>query len=209
MKAAIFASGDFKETKVIRQAIGAADFFIAADGGYSSLKKLGITPDVLIGDRDSLNEDFGEIFHIDYPTRKDMTDSELAIRYALDKGTTSISLFGATGTRLDHTLNNIFILGIPFKKKVPAAIFSEHNIITMVEGFYLYNKADYEDYKYFSLVPIDEGVFVTMKGFEYEVEDLGLRYSDYTGISISNRLIENEAGLSVRGGRCLAIFSRD
>ena len=82
------------------------DLLIAADGGYTHLRKIGIVPDVLLGDFDSLAPDTlptdtAEVLR--FPIRKDDTDSALAFRLGYERGYREFVLLGATGGRADHT----------------------------------------------------------------------------------------------------------
>ena len=58
----------------------ADDFIIAADGGWLACRKTGITPDLLLGDFDSLSTqpDFPNILRV--PVEKDDTDTMLAVK---------------------------------------------------------------------------------------------------------------------------------
>lgn len=86
------------------------DLLIAADGGYTWLRDLGLTPDLLVGDFDSLGEvpDFSGIVRL--PKEKDDTDIMAAVRLAMERGYESFRLYGGTGGRFDHTLANLQIL---------------------------------------------------------------------------------------------------
>lgn len=88
-------------------------------------RRTGIVPDVIIGDFDSVNADTLDFFKkkndIEWTKLnpvKDDTDTEAAIRLAIEKGAQSITLLGATGSRIDHVLANIELLGIGLRHKV-------------------------------------------------------------------------------------------
>ena len=101
----IFAAGTFYG---LRRRPEAGDFVIAADAGYRTCRALGIVPDLLLGDFDSMDQptDFAYVERV--PVEKDDTDTMLAIKTALDKGCKEIYLYGGTGgKRLDHTLANL------------------------------------------------------------------------------------------------------
>ena len=94
---------------------GNGDYVIAADGGYAALASRGITPDLIIGDFDSLAPDLlGAVS--DHPNvirssaEKDDTDMMLAVRYGLEQGYETFVINGGLGGRLDQTLANIQIL---------------------------------------------------------------------------------------------------
>lgn len=85
----------------------AGDFIIAADGGWLACRKTGITPDLLLGDFDSLSTrpDFPNILRV--PVEKDDTDTMLAVKTGLERGETEFHIYGGMGgRRTDHTIAN-------------------------------------------------------------------------------------------------------
>jgi thiamine pyrophosphokinase len=82
-------------------------FIIAADGGLTYLEKQGISPDLTIGDFDSLGyvPQNGSI--LQHPPEKDDTDMVLAIREGQQRGYNTFVLYGGLGGRLDHTYANL------------------------------------------------------------------------------------------------------
>lgn len=85
----------------------AGDFIIAADGGWLACRKAGITPDLLLGDFDSLSTqpDFPNILRV--PVEKDDTDTMLAVKTGLERGETEFHIYGGMGgRRTDHTIAN-------------------------------------------------------------------------------------------------------
>lgn len=93
---------------------------VAADGGWDKAVALGLRPDLLVGDADSLPEARFDQLIADgvaierSPTAKDESDTELALLAALRRGATHVTVLGALGgKRLDHALANIGLLGLP------------------------------------------------------------------------------------------------
>ena len=98
----IFCAAEFDK---LERPIGAEDFVIAADGGLRHTRKLGLTPDVIIGDFDSLGfvPEGANVF----PVEKDDTDAMLAVRRGFSQGCREFLLYGGLdGPRLDHTVAN-------------------------------------------------------------------------------------------------------
>ena len=93
------------------------DFVIAVDGGLRYLAECGIEPDFLMGDFDSLGEDFadtvakyrgmGKEHFLQLPVVKDDTDTMAAARLGIQRGYKEFLMYGAMGGRLDHTIANI------------------------------------------------------------------------------------------------------
>lgn len=143
-------------------------FIICADGGYRLLKKRGITPDIIIGDNDSIKaaDVPRNIARIDYKAQKDMTDGELCIRYAAAQGYRNIAVFGALGGRQDHVEANLALLSIAYKLGAEAVIYDENTEIHYTEGLF---SARVSENLFISLVPFD--------GFSHIIETRGLKYS--------------------------------
>ena len=115
----IFANGELPDLEAARALLGQDDYLIAADGGANHLLKMGILPEVVIGDLDSIDEDtLFELTSADvkikqFPEDKDETDLELALRYAVELGPSAVLIVGALGGRLDQTLGNLSIVTDP------------------------------------------------------------------------------------------------
>ena len=113
MKALILVNGELYQPDILRSRIKAEkfDLVIGADGGTRHANVLGVNPDAIIGDMDSLSESDRLVFKnakfISYPAEKDETDLELAILYAREKGADEIVMVGVMGGRMDMTISNI------------------------------------------------------------------------------------------------------
>jgi len=116
MRTVIFANGELSSPDKTRALIRPGDYLIAADGGLRHMRTLGITPNLLIGDMDSLNE--REIVEfagapaevIRHPREKNQTDLELAVAEAVARGGNPVIITAALGGRLDMTLANLLLL---------------------------------------------------------------------------------------------------
>lgn len=115
----IFANGELPDLDAARALLQKGDYLIAADGGANKLLKMGILPEIVIGDLDSVDEDTlfqltsAEVNIEQYSEDKDETDIELAFHYAVEMRPTAILVVGALGGRLDQTLANLSILSDP------------------------------------------------------------------------------------------------
>ena len=115
----IFANGELPSLESARALLQADDYIIAADGGANHLLAMGILPEVVIGDLDSVDEDTlfelttAEVEIEQYSEDKDETDIELALHYAVELHPSAIMIVGALGGRLDQTLANLSILTDP------------------------------------------------------------------------------------------------
>lgn len=115
----ILANGELPDPQAALKLHTPDDLVICVDGGYRHALALGITPDALIGDLDSIKD--SDLSRIDgektsvirHQRDKDQTDLELALNYALERDPAFIVIVGALGGRLDHTLGNIALLADP------------------------------------------------------------------------------------------------
>jgi thiamine pyrophosphokinase len=108
------ANGDYGDQNWYRERGNSFDWVICADGGANWARTFGIIPNKVIGDMDSISEDersywekMGASFCLS-PPEKDFTDTYLALDIARQEGGGDIAIWGGTGSRLDHTLANIF-----------------------------------------------------------------------------------------------------
>ena len=109
----IFANGELPNIEKARALIKADDYIICADGGTHHALALGLKPNLIIGDLDSvtdaeLQKAYARV--VQYPRDKNETDLELALDHALEQKPTSILIIAALGNRLDQTLGNISLL---------------------------------------------------------------------------------------------------
>jgi thiamine pyrophosphokinase len=117
MRIIIFANGDLPKPEKARNLLHSDDFILCADGGTRHALALGLTPNVIVGDMDSLPAGFdhstfnGEI--VLFPKDKNKTDLELAIDHALTLNPDQIFILAALGGRIDQTLANIALLAAP------------------------------------------------------------------------------------------------
>ena len=110
--AVIVANGDFPSEEIPLQILQRAKIVVCCDGGADEYIAKGFTPDIIIGDGDSLSaenkERFSDITH--YDPDQETNDQTKAVKFLLDKGLRNIAIVGATGKRDDHTLGNIALL---------------------------------------------------------------------------------------------------
>ena len=188
-----------------------ADIKIVVDGALEITHRLGIQPDFIVGDFDTVDQTLLNYYDKDiilrHPPEKDQTDTELAIETALKHGCSKLKFFGATGSRLDHSLGNIFLLESLLKQGLEAEIINENNRLYIKnQGFALKRTEARGDY--ISLLPLTETVEnVTLCGFKYPVENLTF-YREKT-LGISNEIIDEEATVEFSNGCFIVVESRD
>lgn len=201
MKALIIGSGTFAGRCL--DFSGENPFVICADGGYDSAVRANLKPSVVLGDMDSVkNAPEGSIV---YPTEKDETDSEIAIDYAIDHGFSEIILAGFTGTRLDHTLNNILLLKKIADKGLSGVIVDDNN-----EIYYLKDKLSLSGNRgdFLSIIPVfGDLTGITTYNLKYPLNNETLYFGKSRGIS--NELLGSNAEITVKSGEGIVIKSKD
>lgn len=179
-------------------------FVIAVDGGRHKAQRLGITPDFYIGDFDSSHNDFhGEKLIL--PEEKDVSDTEAAIEYAIERKPARLLITGALGGRQDHCLCNVMALLDPRFNDVVACVADAQNRI-FVAGSSSFSVP--EGFSYFSLIPVDpcmSGVYIS--GAKYPLTNATLHR--YKSLGLSNQAVEPVVTIAVGAGKGLLIFSKD
>ncbi len=179
------------------------DLIIAADGGYSTLKKLNIKPDLVVGDFDSLGEAPENENVIKHPIKKDDTDTLLAVKIGLEKGYKTFVIFGAIGGRLDHTIATIQTATFVAENGGIAYIYDGNHTVTAIKNSRIKFSNDAKGYiSIFALSGVAKGV--TIKGLLYELNDAEITPS--FPIGVSNEFISKESEIIVKDGILTIIF---
>lgn len=106
----VLCNGAPPSERLLKTYCRSTDFFIAADGGGNTALSMSVTPDVVIGDLDSFNRKNSTDLHVIHDTGQETNDLEKALHLAKTKGGRQITILGATGRRIDHTLKNLSVL---------------------------------------------------------------------------------------------------
>lgn len=206
----IFAGGELLPEYL--NVIDEEDFIIGADRGAWFLVTNGYTPDIAVGDFDSVSaEALQEIESKSKTTitcdavNKDLTDSEMAFDLAMDQQPESIMLLGVTGTRIDHTLASIQMMTRALQRQINCYVMDSHNYITLTGSQALVENLGYT---YVSLLPLTPEVTgITLEGFQYPLTDATLKLGQ--SLAVSNKLIASTGTVSIRSGLLLIIQSKD
>lgn len=207
--ALIFAAAPETEYGYIRAFLERhPDALIAcADGGLRHARALGLHPDFMISDCDSMPEIEGtEVIRL--KPEKDDTDTQGCLREVFRRGCTEATLVCATGGRIDHELANLSLLEEAHAMGGRLTVLDRQNRIVLHHGgcqkFIMP-----PEYQYFSIVPLDAVLQgVTIENAKYPLHDATVTRAGM--ISISNEAAANDAfTVSIRDGRALVVFSRD
>ena len=177
---------------------------IAADGGLVHTGALGITPQVVLGDFDSLGytPEGANVF----PVEKDDTDAMLAVRKGLEEGCDRFLLYGSLdGPRLDHTVANFQTLQFLTDRGAKGYLIGKDHIVTVVkDGNITFPAAATGILSVFCMGSDAKGV--TIEGLQYALENGSL--SAGFPLGVSNHFMGTEASISVSDGSLLIIYDR-
>ena len=178
------------------------DLVIGADGGLATLESLGIAPDVILGDFDSLGRiptGDGVILH---PVEKDDTDTMLACKLGLERGYRHFEIYGGIGGRLDHTIANIQTLLYLKERGASALLVGDGETLQVIRNQSILLPA--REAGLLSVFALGgEAHGVTIRGLYYEAEDVDLMPSFPLGVS--NHFCGREAFVEVKEGNLLII----
>ena len=180
------------------------DFIIAADGGLRHTEALGIAPDVILGDFDSLGyvPEHSSVF----PVEKDDTDAMLAIRHGLSLGHKEFYLYGGMdGPRLDHTLANLQALQFLADRGAFGYLVGKDTVATVVKDGKLQFSSTAEGIlSVFCMGQPAEGV--CLSGLQYPLAQG--RLVAHFPLGVSNHFVGEAATVSVENGSLLVLFPR-
>lgn len=197
----VVGAGDFFETKIEK---GENDLIIAADGGLLNLEKIGVTPDIVVGDFDSLGyvPKYENIITLNRD--KDITDTWAGIEEGIKRGYKNFRIYGGTGGRESHTFANIQNLIKLTKMGFYGEMISENEVITAVKnGEIAFDKNHKGFISVFAYSDKAEGV--SLKNLKYELDNVILTNGEPLGVS--NEFIGAEAKVGVKNGIILIIYN--
>lgn len=199
------------------------DKVFAVDKGLEYAAQLGLSPDLIIGDFDTVNVNLLSAYEkqimdgsLDavlekYPVKKDATDTELALLDALKIGATEITMLAVTGSRLDHVLMNMNLLLQAEEAGISCYMVDETNRIQLLsdharkETMLLKEK---QHGRYLSIIPVTplvEGLTIT--GVTYPLKNKQIKQGNT--LTVSNCIVDEKAQIRLEKGSIWVIESKD
>ena len=197
----IFCAGRFNG---LIEPVNENEYLIAADGGLTHMEQLGLTPNMILGDFDSLGyvPQGAQVF----PVEKDDTDAMLAVRKGLELGCKRFLLYGSLdGSRLDHTVANFQTLQFLADRGAEGYLVGCDYIATVVKnGTLTFDESCEGVLSVFCMGKDAEGV--TIKGAKYELEEGSLTAGFPLGVS--NHFVGKKTTISVEKGSLLVLYQK-
>lgn len=187
------------------------DLVIAVDGGLNHLEKLGVVPDLLIGDLDSVSA--AQVERVEkagaevlrFPPTKDETDLELALLTAHNRGCDEIVILAGFGGRLDQTLGNLSLLRLPELEGCSVRFEEDCQEAFLIRNSAIIRGQAGDTVSLLPLWGVVTGVTTTGLAYPLRAETL---YPEHTR-GISNVMNTTQAGVSIASGRLLCIHMRN
>lgn len=177
------------------------DLVITADRGFDHAQKVGIIPDIAIGDFDSTKKpDFENTIALN--PIKDVTDTVAAIDLAIDECFDKIVVYGGLGGRESHTISNIKSMFFYKKKGIDIRLKAKDKEIFIIDEdfFYDYSGKDF----YVSIFSLTKKSILDIKGLFYELDGYVMANDDALGVSNETKACDFK--IKVKEGALLVIF---
>lgn len=176
-------NGDLRWTENLARRVLDAPLVLAADGGANALARLGVRPDAVIGDLDSVNADtrawIGEDRMFLRPDH-DATDFEKTLEFAFDNSRAGhLVVLGALGGRLDHTIGNLGVLAREARGPALMLVSEQEQVVATAVPLELESQPG----ETWSFWTFDPGVLITLKGVRWPVTEAPLNVGDRPSIS--------------------------
>jgi len=206
-KILIIVNGAMDDYSAYLLVVASSDYIICVDGGTNHAFRMGLKPDLIVGDLDSIEPAVRDHYQQQdctfqtFPAEKDESDLQLALDEAAARQPSLITIIGALGRRFDHAFGNVSLLSSLCNRGINAQIvdathtihvFDRELVVTGKTGDYL---------SLFALTPQAEGV--TTEALKYPLRAETLYAGDTRGLS--NELLGSAARVTVKSGKLLAI----
>jgi thiamine pyrophosphokinase len=206
-KAFVFLNGEMDiDSEICRSMVSEEDYVFCADGGSRYAMAIGVIPTLVMGDMDSIDSetrmwlDRNNVEVFTFPAEKDSSDTELLLDYICNSGVRDITLFAATGGRIDHQLANLLLLEKYTLEGHSIRILYAKGVVEGVRGqskIVLIGKRGYLS----SIFTVSDSALVSLEGFRYELSITEVRRDSTLGLS--NVIESNNAMVTVHSGNIL------
>lgn len=201
MRAVILAGGEITVTQRLRGECGAADLIVAADSGLRHAAALGVSPDIVVGDFDSVTKEvlaeYPDLPSVKHPPEKDLLDLELALNYAQERGAEEYLVVGGLGDRFDQSLAAVFIAARWARAGFGVSLESGERAVYLLTGEEEV-RLELPPKQRFSLLSLGETSTVSLEGAKYPLQDYELPFG--VGRGVSNEVARSPLRVKLAGG---------
>ncbi len=202
LKRCVIVGGGECSPQFLKENILCDDFIVCADSGYDVVESCGITPNLLIGDFDSIKSIPQNVETVTLPVEKDVTDCEASFNECVNRGFKEFLLLGGTGGRFEHTFANISVMARATRDNFDFTIIDEkHTFKCIFNSSIKIKKRNNQQISVFAFG--DKAFGVTEKGFHYQLDNYTI--DPYIPIGISNDIIDDYGEISVKNGTLIVI----
>ncbi len=200
-RAVIVGSAKINNYERIKEYLKEDDFFVYCDGGLKHMEKLGVKPNLIVGDFDSHENPHMDLETIVLPCEKDDTDTCHALKVCIERGFKDFLFVGCIGERMDHTMGNVSLLIFLKEKGLRGIMLDDYSEISIIQG----EEQIDDKFSYFSLITLsDSADGITIKNAKYPLENAGIKSGFQLGIS--NEVIKGQTAIvSCKSGNLLLI----
>ena len=213
MRVCIILNGEIKNYDYIKNIINKNnyDYIVCADGGANHSYNMGIIPDYIIGDLDSIYNEIIEFYKLKdvkfekFPSKKDETDTEICVYLASKLNAKEIDFIGALGGRLDHMIANINLLYYVRNKGIYTKIISEYEDIHIAINEEITINGNIGDT--ISVIPLNgDAKGVTLENLAYPLNNYDMKF--YLPLGISNVMLDEKCSVKVEQGSLIIIKNK-
>lgn len=213
MRVCIILNGEIKNYDYIKNIINKNnyDYIVCADGGANHSYNMGIIPDYIIGDLDSIYSEIIEFYKLKdvkfekFPSKKDETDTEICVYLASKLNAKEIDFIGALGGRLDHMIANINLLYYVRNKGIYTKIISEYEDIHIAINEEITINGNIGDT--ISVIPLNgDAKGVTLENLEYPLNNYDMKF--YLPLGISNVMLDEKCSVKVEQGSLIIVKNK-
>jgi len=211
MRAIVVSGGTPPSKKLLLSYLKEGDFLIGVDKGCNCLYDYGLKPNLILGDFDSASKEVIKIFKengikvLEFNPEKDYTDSDLGYIKAKENGADEILFFGATGSRVDHSLGNIGILLKSLREGIKLEIIDDHNRIFLINKEVTLQGIYGETISFHALSDLVTNI--SIKNAKYELSGYDMKLLEPR--AICNEFLNEDINISFDSGIIMVIFPKD
>lgn len=211
MRSIIVSGGKAPSKELLKEYIKDDDYIVAVDKGCNILKEIEVTPNIILGDFDSIDKEVLNYYKDKnvkiekFNAEKDYTDTDLGYIKALEVNPSEIILFGATGSRIDHMLGNIGILLKGLRENIKVTIVDDNNKMYAVNKSSLVKKEEGRVISFHSLSDVVKNL--TIKNGKYPLNNYNMTLLEPR--AICNEFLDDDIYIEFDSGIILILYTKD